>query len=212
MDWSFQVLLFFQNGYEFLRRVVNADAKAEFLDMVSNLPELVILATDALSTSIKDSTFNAVNQGMDALSQLDNELSAAIGRWSRMERSQTGYGNEVDQVPVTLEAFEQAINSCRNPIVKYINARTEEEKGKEEERQRQEEEAERIKAEQEKMREEQEEALRLQKEQEEAEAAALAAQFEGRELDKQIYELTEQYEDLDLNDPNASILNALMDF
>ena len=47
----------------------------------------------------------------------------------------------------------------------------------------------------------------------EQEAAELEAQFEGRELDKQIHELTSNLDDeFEDNDPNASILNALADF
>jgi len=202
----------YSNNHEFLKRLVNDNAKREWNEAITPLIEPLFNTMDQFVGAARDGNFKSTEQMNQLLSPLEKMISGIISRWGRL--NDKGHGNEVDKMSSNLEALESAVHRMENVVVKYINdtqTKMEEEAlEKEKEKVKMEE----IKIQQEKQQ--QEMKIQMEEQLKNAPPEPINPMDDPNlsDFEREIYKIKNQYggdlDNMDEDDPNSNILNSLL--
>jgi len=228
---------FYSNNYEFLKRVMNENTKREWIEAVAPLLDQLFIALEEFIAAVRDGTMRSTGPMSTLLSPLEKTIGSIISKWGRL--NEKGHGQEVDKMGSNLEAFESATHRLENLVVKFIADFQAKIQQEQEEKQKQQEQIQQLQLQQQQQIQQinqqqlnqqgqqgqqgQEQIIQTQPSQPPPPSSNLdiLQQLDDIEvdssnlsdLDKEIRKLSNQYGDKIYNedDPNATILNALLD-
>jgi len=201
---------FYSNNTEFVKRLVNENSKREWIEATNPLLDQYFTSLDEFISITRDGTIRTAEVGTEMLGNVEKQISSIISRWGRL--NDKGHGPEVEKMGTNLEALESSFHRIENVVVKFIGDQQQLLAEKQQA-------AEKVKAKQQQLQQQQQQQqLQLQQQQMNNQAITTSKTVQPEidpnmsQIDREIYQLKNEYgANLDTDDPNAAILNALLD-
>jgi len=211
----YQILLtsaaFYSNNVEFMKRLVDQTAKTEWSEAFTPLLDPLFSFLGKITGAARDGTLRTSEDAMESFSPLEKIIGSMNTKWGRL--NEKGHGPEVEKMSTNLEALESNVHRLENIVVPFVNDLKNAKKNVVPQFINKPNFVQQPITNRQQPITNQQVVINQQVyiETQPPPEEIVIDEDNMTEIEKQIYHQKQQYSNLDRDDPNAAILNALMD-
>jgi len=202
------------NNFEFVKRLVSQPTKTEWMEVVVPLFEPLFNFLNRITFACRDATLRTSEDAMEHFGPLEKIIGTMITKWGRL--NDKGHGPEVDKMASCLETLESSVHRLENVVAPFVqeqktlkksNALTLINPTVAKVLDRVNDPTPITNSGGVRLPQQQQQVVYIQQ----IEPEVVVDESRMTDIEKQIYRQKKEFSNLDVDDPNASILSSLMD-